>query len=78
MPTSIPEVREQLVYALTLRNNPLALRADLLEDFARIGSFLTDEAACRPYLAPLEQFVDRTAREGKARRWAGLVFMKND
>lgn len=53
MTSSVQEVREQLAHALTLRGNALTLSADLLDDYAAIGSFLTDEAACRPYLARL-------------------------
>jgi len=63
MTTSVAEVREQLVHVLTMRGNKMVLRDDLLDDFASIGSFLTDVAACRPYLARLSDALVPPLRE---------------
>jgi hypothetical protein len=70
--TSVQEVREQLEHALTLKGNALTLHGDLLDDYAAIGSFLTDEAACRPYLARLSETLVAPLRD------IGMVIDRDD
>jgi hypothetical protein len=72
MTTSVQEVREQLFHVLTMRDNAMALSPNLLDDYASIGSFLTDVAACRVYLARLSDALVPPLRE------AGLVVEREE
>jgi hypothetical protein len=79
MSTSVQEVRAQLEHALTLRGNHLTLEPSLLDDYAKIGSFLTDGAECRFHLGRLSNALAERLRaanlvheitEGGEKKWA--------
>ena len=67
MPTSEQEVLEQLEFVMTLKGNENTLERSMMDDYAKIGSFLTDVAACRVYLKRMNDALVPGLRE------AGIV-----